>query len=107
MNIVEKNALLDVFMESKGRSIPVFDQYGHELSSDYVPNSYHSDWNLLMKVIESIEDLGYSVIIEGWVTFIDYDEEKSFKKITSISENSKRESVYNAIVSFISTTIKH
>ena len=100
MTIVENNALLDGFMESKGIIIPVYDQNSNIIDQDYKPHSYHSDWNLLMDCIVKIEDLKYTVEIIGQTTHIDHGD-SHFRTITSVSENSKRESVYNAVVSFV------
>lgn len=105
MEIVDKNRLIDIFMESKGEEILYKDQWGGVVWGDYKPHSYHSDWNLLMDVVEKIESMSYVVATNQSITTID-GTNKSFKFITGVGDN-KKQSVYNAITSFIGWYDKH
>ena len=100
MDIVENNRLIDVFMDSPGEYISHQGSYEGIVLSQYQPHLYHLDWNLLMDVIDKIENKGFNVRIEDNTTIINHHS-KSFKTITAVSENSKRESVWYAILSLI------
>ena len=59
---------------------------------------FHSDWNLLIEVVEKIESLGYRIEIVKHICRIYL----SNKETIIISENTpKIEAVYNAVVEFI------
>jgi hypothetical protein len=68
-------------------------------------SKYHTDWNWLMKVVEKIESLGYSVNIENYSCVIEpNDERELFIQSGSFSFNeSKINATYNACVKFINS----
>ena len=63
MNTTEQNKTIDTFMESKGEYISYKDQGGGECWGEYKPNKYHSDWGLLMYVVDKIEKLHIQAIV--------------------------------------------
>jgi len=108
MNTVEENnILLDNFMGSKGEYISHKDIWGGEVWGSYKPNTYNSNWNLLMEVVEKIETVtdinsnGCFMVLES----IGFNAKFIFDDGTRILKDSKGETkieaIYNACVEFI------
>lgn len=85
-NVKENIKLIDDFMDT--------DQGGLGLS--LTGFSYHNSYDSIMPVVEKIESLGHSVIIDGTQCkiFMDHDWINYYK-------DSKIESVYASVVKFI------
>jgi hypothetical protein len=58
MNLTEtNNTIIDKFMGSEGKYISHKDRWGGEVWGSYIPNCYHSDWNLLINVVKKCKAL--------------------------------------------------
>lgn len=89
MGRFKENKLISVFME---------------ISEDYIDFNldelnYHSDWNLLMLVVEKIESMGYMVDIKNNWVVIHKDGQSVVVRIEE--GKTKKEDVYEGIVEFI------
>jgi hypothetical protein len=109
MNTIESNTAIDSFLGSKGEYISYKDVWGGEVWGEYKPSKYHSDWNLLMEVVEKIEKTQRSkfspntypvVTINSICCNIKYHG-NYVEIITEIIRPSKIEAVYNACFEFI------
>lgn len=99
MNIIENNKLIDLFMDNKGIEIPVYDQNGNRISTEYRPIEYNNSWNMLMLTVDKIESLGYMVsIINKNVSMSLIND---CDHTVHISATTKKEAIYLAIVDFI------
>ena len=86
-----------------------------EISHQKIAMNFHSNWNILMDVVEKIESLGYRTLTENECFMITKSKLSSFDVRskddynTIFSDNyeinhyggSKKENVYNACVEFI------
>jgi len=91
MNTQENNKLIAEFMN--------YADLGTEGDFSYL--KYHSSWDWLMPVVESMESMGYNVSImrRCWVVVFDTN---VMKEIVSIERRaSKLEVTYEAVVEFI------
>ena len=69
-----------------------------EISHQKIAMNFHSNWNILMDVVEKIESLGYRVTIVRHICRIDLTEESKL----IISEDIKKiEAVYTVCFKFI------
>lgn len=117
--IKENNKLIARFMGWKVEKncFSKVEKYGDKLQNERgisVKNrDYHSDWNLLMQVVDKIESLGFWTKIGGHTSFGKQYKQCCIKKQTKDSDigyiyeyegdwcESKIESTYNAVVEFI------
>jgi hypothetical protein len=88
--ILEGNKLIAEFM-----GLPVHEEYFRGIDAC----KYHSDWNLLMPIVEKIESLGYSFEIELFSCYV--IDSKTLSTIIECHYNSKIKSTYQAVVEFI------
>lgn len=98
---VENNKLIAEFMGVSKSKIEANGKVLNFANSKY--NTYHSDWNVLLEVVEKIESLGnYVGIFSANTCEIKF---QCFPKIGEgafiHSKESKIQSVYNAVVEFI------
>ena len=96
----ENNKIIAEFMGVSKSKIDANGQVLNFENSKY--NTYNSDWNWLMEVVEKIESLGYWTELLGG-----YHQEFRIGKINQIKEfinkngSDKKEAVYNACIEFI------
>lgn len=92
-NIIENNKIIAEFMGYPKYKINFIGKRLNFENSKH--NTYHKDWNWLMKVVEKIESLEDNLKNETKEDF------KQFQKILSLPVYTKIEVVYNSCVNFI------
>ena len=117
ISVIEGNKLIAEFMGNKRKeSLSVWLRYKHWTIEpfgyfDDCDLKYNSSWEWIMPVVEKIELLGYEVQISSQMESINDDRETiwhqdciitdSVNEITDITSSSKINSVYQAIIKFI------
>jgi hypothetical protein len=92
MNTKENNKLLAEFL-----GLLTTNANG-DIKEDLEAFKFHNDWNWLMLVVEKIESLGHSIIIdENWCVI---KSKRTLYKKERIA-NTKIEAVYNACIEFV------
>ena len=73
-----------------------------EISHQKRAMNFHSNWNILIDVVEKIEDLGYTFSIKlNWVKINKKYNKDNFIVIRWEEDKTKIEAVYNACLQFI------
>ena len=73
-----------------------------EISHQKRAMNFHSNWNILIDVVEKIEDLGYTFSIKlNWVKINKKHNKDNFIVVRWEEDKTKIEAVYNGCVEFI------
>ena len=106
MNTTENNKLLDNFLQKEGNIISIRNYRGIEIDREYNPNSYHNDWNSLMRVAEKIETVETK---DGRTFTIDMHRDSvlifeyglTTNEIIFTEGRGRLENLYNACIEFV------
>ena len=104
-NIVENNKLFAEFL-GYSQPHPDYPNTTYWYKKDYQPLTillFHSDWNWLMRVVEKIESLGYTVTIAGVMCKVTkvLDLENSIVSYVLGDKSRKLELIYTTMVEFV------
>ena len=89
-------------MKTNNKIIAKFMNYANNKPlTDSLLLTLYKDWESIMKVVEKIESLGYSVNISSSMVYINGDNSRIVSPLNIGFKITKIEAVYNACVEFI------